>query len=179
MRPKVIIVCHGSSPDANHTQSFLQAITLEGIECESWQDKLYSAFFSITVLYLGNGEISNSARHRRLKDTLQRQRDEMRHVRQTFGCLYTASHLTRLYLEALRHLATTKERPFDVVSTARHDMPPQTDYVDHLLNFFSLRPKELAYRKATVAHMASSILLDAYPPNIHCIRPRQSSVWPY
>ena len=171
VRPKVVIVRHGNSPTANQTQGFLQATALEGIECDSWQDELYSAFSSITVLYLGNGEISSSARHRRLKDTLQRQGDEMRHVRQTFGCLYTASHLTRIYLEALRHVATTKELPFDVVSAARHDMPPQTDYVDHMLNFFSLRPKELAYGRATVAHVASSILLDAYPPNMHRMYP--------
>ena len=82
--------------------------TYDLLESEQLQYKLSQpdivAFFSsVTVLHLADEQISSRTRHRPLKELIQRQTDEVRHIKQNIGCLFSALYLTWYFGEAVKH----------------------------------------------------------------------------
>ena len=89
-RLRAIIIRQGVDPGPSPTYDFLQS---ENLHYSLSPTEVGDFFSSISVLYLANEQISSLARHRRLKELIQRQTDEMRHVKQTMGYLFSAVHL--------------------------------------------------------------------------------------
>ena len=161
IRPRVVVVVKGD--DASPTYSLLQA---QDLRFNLHQQDLISFFSSITVLRLADGQISPLARHRRLKEVLLRHADEMRQLRQTAGCLYSAAHLTCFSEEAIRHIAEEAHLPFDFLLISRRQNMVSQDYCEHLENFFRIS-NDMVSHEETLSIVASSVLMDAYPPGMH------------
>lgn len=164
VRPKVIIIKSEAGSSSSTTYDLL--------ESEDWhfnlcQQKFVDFFSSITVLHLADQQISPLARHRRLKELVQCQLDEMRHVRQAYGCLYSALHLNHFFKEALKHTARTIIEPFDFVLSSRLGNSISLDYIDHLINFLQLGLQNNVSDKVMTTYIVSTILMDAYPIGMH------------
>ena len=161
--PRVIIVKQGVGPGPSPTHDLLQS---EGLHYNLHQTDLVKFFSSITLLYLADERISSLARHRRLKELIQRQTEEIRHIKQSAGCLFSALHLNCFFTDAVKHTAWTVTEPFDFLVSSRRTNPVATDH-SHLREFLRLsRQQRFSYRFYTPI-LASSLLLDAYPPDMH------------
>ena len=164
-RPRVIIIRQGVGPGPSPTYDFLQS---EHLHYNLSPAEVGDFFSSITVLHLANERISSLARHRRLKELIQRQTDEMRHVKQTIGCLFSAVHLNCFFTAAAHHTAQTIIEPFDFLATSRQQNPVSTAYSEHLNEFLRLsRQRGLSHHTQSM-FIASAMLLNAYPPGMHC-----------
>lgn len=124
-------------------------------------------FFSIELLYLPEDYLSPLARYHRLKDTLLRQANEIRWLRISKHYLFSAVHMSRLFSQALQHTVDSVNQPFSFIRASREGNEITEDYSDHLLTFFKLGARcEVPY-SSLISFVASSILMDAYPPNMH------------
>ena len=132
---KVIIVKRGVG--LNSTSTF-DSLTSEGMRYKLNQQSLIRFFSSITVLHLADQQISPLARHRRLKELIQRQTEEMRHLQLLNGCLYSALHLNYFFNDAVKHTAHTVQTPFGFVLSSRKENRVEFEYIRYLENFFRL-----------------------------------------
>ena len=164
-RPKVIIIKQGAGPGPSSTYDFLQS---EHLHYSLSQAEFREFFSSITVLHLADEQISSLARHRRLKELIQQQTDEMRHIKQSVGCLFSALHLNCFFSAAVRHTAQTITEPFDFLASSRQNNPISTAYSDHLNEFLRLSRERVLSHRTQSTFIASAMLLDAYPPGMHC-----------
>ena len=164
-RPKVIIVKQGAGPGPSPTYDLLES---EYLEHNLSQPDVEAFFSSVTVLHLADEQISSLARHRPLKELIQRQTDEVRHVKQSIGCLFSALHLTWYFGEAVKHTARTAVEPFDYIASSRHSNPISNDFSDHLSNFLRISTQCNLSEYTWTSYVASVILFDAYPHEMHC-----------
>lgn len=161
---KVIIVKSGQRPSSSPTFDILKRMD---VQFSLLQHDLMKAFSSVVVLNLVNDKVSPLARHRRLKKLIRRQTDEMRFLRQNRGHLYSAVHLNRFFVDAVLHLTRTLDEPFHFLFSNCREIPVSMKTDNHLGNFFDLC-RHLDVREDAVAlSVASTILFDAYPVEIH------------
>lgn len=164
-RPKVIIVKQGAGPGPSPTYDLLDS---EYLQYNLSQPDIVAFFSSVTVLHLADEQISSLARHRPLKELIQRQTDEIRHIKQSIGCLFSATHLTWYFSEAVKHTARTAVGLFDYVASSRHANPISADFSEHLVNFLKLGTLCDLPENTWTSYIASVILVDAYPQGMHC-----------
>lgn len=162
IKPRVIIVLRGD--DASPTFNLLQ---LEDLQFNLRHRALRECFSSITVLRLADEQVSSVSRYRPLKELILRHVDEMRYLRRSFRCLFSANHLNSLFHAALYHLAATTDEPFDALVMSRVRNPVGLRLHNHLSNFLQLCTTSNVPQVTALSIMASSILLDAYPPRMH------------
>lgn len=164
VRPRVVIVTshaeHGPSPT-------LDILDFEDIQQGLHNKSLRDFFSTIKVLYLTVEQKSPMARFRRLKGLLLRELDEMLVVRRNLECLYSAVHLSRFFRLAVAHIVATPYQPFDFVLASRRDDKVQANLEQHLSRFLQLGLKNNAVQESLVIMIASTIILDAYPPKMH------------
>ena len=116
IKPKVVIVRRGDRASPSPTYDLLK---MEDLQQGFHNRSLKGIFSSIKVLHLAAEQISPLARFRRLKELLWREIDEMRPIRQSLGCLYSAEHTTRFFHMAVAHTAASSSRPFDFIGASR------------------------------------------------------------
>jgi len=93
--------------------------------------------------------------------------NKIRQVRQINRYFYSAIHLAEFFRMAVTHTATSFLRPFDFVLASRQNNEVGSDHADHLTTFLRLGTQaELSWDVIT-NYIASSILLNAYPPRMH------------
>jgi hypothetical protein len=165
IRPKVIIIISGASPsptfDLLETESFRFSVT-GGSPVD-----LRKTFSSITLMHLANQTLSPSARYRPLKEELLRQFDQVRQLRRQKCCLFSANHLQAFYPSVIQHAAGSVSLPINFIMASRIGNEVRSDYADHLLTFLKLCVQlKLPYDDVS-SFIASSILMDAYPPRMH------------
>lgn len=123
------------------------------------------AFVAPSMLYLPSDTLSGISRYRPLKDELLKALDLSRQQRRQDGYLFSAAHLYSLFDLALQHACQKPLMPFDFVRSGRRDVPQRKNYASHLTRFLKLTDgREWADRAAFIA---STILVDAYPPGAH------------
>lgn len=162
VRPRIIIVVKGDN--ASPTYNFLQ---IEDLRLNLQQEGLRDCFSSVTILRLADERISSLSRHRRLKELISRNLDEIRYLRRSLRCLFSASHLAALFIAAIRHLSITKTEPFDALSASRAQNHVSQQLYDHILTFFRTCTRFCVPHPTALSLVASSVLLDAYPPRMH------------
>jgi len=163
-RPRVVIV---TSHAEHGPSSTLDILDIEDIQQGLHKKSLRDFFSTIKVLYLTVEQKSPMARFRRLKGLLRRELDEMLVVRRDLGCLYSAVHLGSFFRLAVGHIVATPNQPFDFVLASRRDNKVQADLEQHLSRFLQLGLKNNAVQESLVIMIASTIILDAYPPKMH------------
>lgn len=162
IRPKIVVVVTGD--EASVTFNVLQA---QDFKFGLGQQDLMKFFSSIVILYLTEAPISSLARHRRLKEVLLRNADEMRHLRQQSRLLYSAIHFDRLFGEAVRHVSLTFKKSFNFVEASRLWNPIHDEYSEHLSTFVRLADHHKISSEDQASFLASGMLMDAYPPGMH------------
>lgn len=128
-------------------------------------------FSEIRILGLSRKKsLSNKARHRELFETLLNFSDQVREARINTRTLFSARHFAAFFGCALNHMEVTSVEPFDFITASRIKNPVPSNLVDHLEDFLrniKTPQKLLAFALPVIA---SSFLLDSYPPDIdvHC-----------
>jgi len=163
---QIIIVTE--APDPELQESRLLNRFLQLLYAETKRD-LSTHFAGVRILtLLPPGAISTQARHRRLKECLMNASDQVGAARMESGTLFSAHHFAAFLRYACSHFAQTIKEPFDFIKASRLDNPPAVDLEYHLTNFLlKIRtPQEL--KSFAVPLISSSLLLDSYPPDMHC-----------
>ena len=164
IRPRVVVVRRGDAASPSPTYDLLELDDLQ----QGLQDRSLMEFFSsIKVLHLAAEQLSPLARFRRVKELLWREMDEMRHARQNLGCLYSAEHTARFFRMAVAHTAASTSLPFDFILASRRGNGVEPDFAQHLSRFMGSGENRHIPRDALMTFIASSIMLDAYPPKMH------------
>ena len=163
-RPRVVIVRRGDGASPSPTYDLLM---VEDLQSGLHRTSLKEFFSSIKVLHLAAEQLSPLARFRRLKELLRREMDEMRLIRHSLGCLYSALHVSSFFYMAVAHTAASLSEPFDFVLASRRGNEARPDFAHHLSRFLRVGEIHQAPRDAQMTFVASNILLDAYPPKMH------------
>lgn len=165
-RSQIIIVTEPSATEGQESRILDRFLLL--LAQETRTDPL-TFFGSIRVLsLLPDGDLSPSARHRKLKEVLMDAVDHVRLARIESRTLFSAQHLAAFLSQAYSHFAASCKEPFNFIQASRIDNPPAADLKEHLTRFL-LKMKSLGELKSfAIPLIASSLLLDSYPPDMHC-----------
>ena len=159
-----MIVTRGGGASGSPTYDLLD---LHEVQLSLDLKVLKDFYSSIKVLQLANEQISPLARFRRLKELLWRQIDEMRNIRLCHRRLYSAIHLDKFFQLAVSLTAASVLRPFNFITSTRIGNEVNADHGDYLAAFTRLGISSGLTDEIMATFIASSILLDAYPPNMH------------
>lgn len=165
-RSQIIIVTEPSATEGQESQTLDRFLLL--LAQETRTDPL-TFFGSIRVLsLLPDGDLSPLARHRKLKEVLMDAVDHVRLARIESRTLFSAQHLAAFLSQAYSHFAASCKEPFNFIQASRIDNPPAADLKEYLTRFL-LKMKSLGELKSfAIPLIASSLLLDSYPPDMHC-----------
>ncbi|KIW86673.1 uncharacterized protein Z519_12728 [Cladophialophora bantiana CBS 173.52] len=108
----------------------------------------------------------------RLKGRLLRASNRARKHRVESHTLYSMTHLVAFIEAACKHFSESATEPFNFIQASRLRNPAALDLKKHLANLFGhcATPEDVISFAAPV--IASSFLLDSYPPDCHVFDPR-------
>lgn len=165
IRPRIIIVLNEDTVVA--TQNVLELGELRFCLQQEDQVRRDDAFSSITLLRLGGAQLSALARHRRLKEVLSKEVDLARANRIEERVLFSATHFDAFFRQAVTHTSQSITEPFNFISRSRIGNEIQPDYQTHLSTFLELGRNCRLKNDEITLFIASSILMDSYPPRMH------------
>ncbi|KAI9753305.1 MAG: hypothetical protein M4579_005224 [Chaenotheca gracillima] len=125
-------------------------------------------FSTIAMLTLSEGDLSAPSGRKQLKDLIHRQCSEMQKIRQEHECLFSATHLSAFYREAIRHTSETLFKPFSFIDVSRQGNAVSLYLSQHIATSLNLAAEYKLSYENTTSFIASAILMDAYPPGMHC-----------
>ena len=161
-RARLLIVVHG---EADETQARIRDLYRD---LERLTSKSLSKLFSlVSTLYLKPG-LSPLATYRPLKEEMLQQVDDTRSVLLKHRWLLSASHFSSAYVMRLAFTASKVSRTFSLLDHSRkyHDLP--RDYPKHLSAVIAFGAEKVVRYETTSSYIASSILMNAWPPGCHC-----------
>jgi hypothetical protein len=165
VRPRVVIVVSdqqtGASQEIGESEEFHLRL---GEQDPKLQANCWSA---VKLVRLAEESISSPARHRRLREILRNEVDVFRDVRIQYRALYSATHLISFFDMAVHHSARSMTLPFSFIGSSRAENPISTQYGSHLYTFLDLAHQNGYSIECFCRFVASTILMDAYPPGMH------------
>ncbi|KAK3692967.1 hypothetical protein B0T22DRAFT_532338 [Podospora appendiculata] len=130
---------------------------------------LYRKCFSgLRFAKIKKDELISPQGHSRLQRHLHKASDRMRHNRADRGLLFSASHHMAFSEIAFDHLPLTE--PFDFIKASRLLNPVAADLAQHLTNFVNQVQSAQDLTTSAAETIASSFLLDHYPPGMHVFK---------
>lgn len=129
-------------------------------------------FAAISLVYTDK-TVSPEARYGPLKVEVSARLDDAVAVRRYQRWLFSANHLQALFQDSLKLATLVSAKPFNYIDAARRYFP-KSDLSGHFSSFLSVVGEHIPYEE-TASHIASSLLLDAYPPKSHRNHPPKSS----
>jgi hypothetical protein len=112
--------------------------------------------------------LSNKARHRELFEYLLYFSDQVRGARINTQTLFSACHFSAFFHYALIHVAVSSVEPFNFITASRAENPVPSGFRDHLVDFLGNIKTPQKLLEFAIPVVASSFLLDNYPPDMHC-----------
>ncbi|EXJ56219.1 uncharacterized protein A1O5_12675 [Cladophialophora psammophila CBS 110553] len=168
--PRVIIVSD-KIPPRTGSESEARKAFLWMLSEETTKDP-FEQFSDISVVALfPAGTMSINARHRPLKERLMSASDQLRAIREETRYLFSATHSCALFRHACTHFAETMERPLNLIKASRAYNPVASDLGEHLSTFLKHIRKPIDLMEFGAPMIASSFLLDSYPPGAHMFDP--------
>ncbi|KAL6716956.1 hypothetical protein ACLMJK_004869 [Lecanora helva] len=167
VRPRVLIV-------AEETAATYNVLEMENLRHRLAQENPHSRgeiFSSVSILHLAGDYVSQLARYRRLKEVLMTYVGEARNERLQQRLLFSARHYEAFFRRILHHVARSITEPFDFIGATRKNNEIADDYEDHITHFMSLAKEYFVPYHSLASFLASSILMDAYPPGMHKFDP--------
>ncbi|OQU97158.1 hypothetical protein CLAIMM_03134 [Cladophialophora immunda] len=162
--PRMVVVMEATDPGAESDKG-AEEVLLGELREETTKNPLemVSALEVVTVPHGGQD-------YRRLEEFLVRALNQGRRQKIEARTLFSGRHLTAFFRCATDHFGRTTREPFDFVQASRLRNPVASDLGTHLSNFLKQikSPEELM--DFAVPMIASSLLLDHYPPGMHALR---------
>ena len=164
--PRLILVTQALHPSTEREIDARQKF-LELLKQETPED-IFEQVSAIEVIALfPSGSLSTRSRHRLLRERLMDRSDRVRQSRENSRVLFTTRHFTTFLKAACENFANNTNK-FDFIQSSRVHNSVAVNLEEHLSNF-------LKYIKSTdklidfaAPIIASSLLLDNYPPDAHC-----------
>jgi len=164
--PRVVIVTDKISPGTDVEKEARQ-VFLWMLEEETTEDLLqYISAIDVVALFPG-GTMSAEARYRRVKERLMEGSDQVRKNREDARSLFSATHFAALFQYACEHFSEAFDEPFDFIKMSRARNPVSSELGEHLSNFLMHVKSSHQLVDFAIPMIASSLLLDNYPPNAH------------
>ena len=161
--PRILIVVESSQ---NEDGSALRAFT-QMLRDETTRD-ISNQFSGISLIQiLPRKDVSDRARHRKLKEELLNSSDQVREARKDTKTLFSACHFAAFFRHAYNHLITSSVAPFNFIIASRIGNPVAQDLEKHFSNFLSKIKTTERVINFAIPVIASSLLLDSYPPDMH------------
>ncbi|KAI9767708.1 MAG: hypothetical protein M1839_004369 [Geoglossum umbratile] len=168
--PRVVIVTEkiplGAESEKEARNAFIRMLREETTKDLSEQVSAINV-----VALFPNGKMSDEARHRCLKERLMDESDQVRKNKGDTRTLFSATHFAAFFKYACDHLSETFEEPLDFIKLSRIQNPIAADLQEHLSNFLKHIKSPMELIEFAVPMIASSFLLDSYPPDIHMFEP--------
>ena len=161
--PSVVVVTSGVSPKAA-AEEHARRTLLSMLEEETTVDPFQQLAAIDVVAVVPKGAMSAKARWRRLRERLMERSDRVRRDRESRCALYSATHLAAFLQSAGAHFARAPDVPFDFLQAARVHNPVAPDWAEHLSNFLKHITSSAQLTEFAVPFLASTLLLDSYPP---------------
>jgi hypothetical protein len=166
-RPRVVIVTEkipsGVENEKEARKAFLWLLS------EETKRDLFEQVSAIEIIALfPAGALSVNARHRLLKERIMSGSDQVRQSREQFRSLFSVTHLTAFLAGACEHFSRAANEPFDFIKASRVDNPAPQELDEHLANLLKHVTNSRDLIAFAAPAIASSLLLDSYPPNSHC-----------
>jgi hypothetical protein len=167
-RPKVLIVTERGEDAPGDDESDL--MVFKRMLSEETTMDVSEQFSDIRLLSLAarKKNLSNKARHRELFEQLLNFSDQVREARINTQTLFSAHHFAAFFHYALNHIAATSVEPFDFIATSRIENPVASNLQNHLVDFLHNIKTPQKLLEFAIPVIASSFLLDSYPPDMHC-----------
>lgn len=165
-RPKVVIVMERDGDyyedDESASRAFKQMLS------EETTIEVSEQFSDIRILSLeaNSKNLSNKSRHRELFEHLLNFSDRVREAKVRTQTLFSACHFATFFQHALKHVVVASE-PFNFISASRIDNPVSSNLGAHLTDFLQNIKTPQKLLQFAVPMIASSLLQDAYPPDMH------------
>lgn len=158
-RPELLIISEGVEQvqgDADLTQSFRALVS-------RYTDGYLTSHFSNTdFVHLLNGQSFEDIHH-----LVSQKAALVRQMRRDARLLFSVYHFNGLFDRRLESVNLLSESPYNYIEAARQDFPVSTDITTHFANFLDLFPSAEELHQIGAPVIASSILLDHYPPGMH------------
>jgi hypothetical protein len=165
VRPRLLVVSQ-----EDHSSATYNLLERENFRDDLLQDTgvdLSQTFASIKVVVLPGEHLSPFVRHTKLRKKIAREIYLARRSRTAASAAFSGTHQSALFDSALNHVSHSIQETFDFVRAAREANQLGTNYSVHVGNFLSLTMAQAIPIEAVCSFIASSILMDAYPPNMH------------
>ena len=166
VKPRVLIITTEDTFSTTHNILEMESLR-EKLQQEKAAISRRSSFSSFLVLRLPPADVSQLARHRRLKEVLLEELDKHRLERVKSRALFSGTHFQALFRIALSQFSKTIESPFDFITASRVDDPVDGSFEQHLCEFLYLGNQRYIPYTLLAPYVASCILLDAFPPKMH------------
>jgi hypothetical protein len=128
---------------------------------------IFDHFFDVTVVSISaEGKLPLRSR-RRLKERLLNASDQGQARRLKIGMLFSATHFAAFFRHACDHFVKTCDVPFNFIKTSRLRNPVSLEIQKHLSRFLEHTSSLQELTQFAIPVIASSLLLNAYPPDMH------------
>ncbi|KPM41094.1 hypothetical protein AK830_g5493 [Neonectria ditissima] len=165
-KPSLIVVLEDKHWWQSNATTVAEELFTTAIEkLTSWP--LSSYFFDANFL-----QIPNADSFATFRPHFSQHASVVRRRRRDAGVLLSIEHLNTLFERAFESASASHDKPFDLIRSARQDLPVSTQLKDHLIDFMdqlSSAKDLLSFASPTIA---SSILFDHYLPGMHLFNPR-------
>jgi hypothetical protein len=172
--PSVLIVTSKLSPGAEAEERAKRAFL-----CMLEEETAVSPFEQLSaidvVAVLPKRAVSAVSRCRRVKDRLMEKSDHVRSEREARRVLYSATHMAAFLQAAATHFTRTLDAPFDFIQASRVHNHVAPDLAEHLSTFLKHTASSTQLTEFAAPMLASTLLLDSYPPNAHRMSSSASS----
>ena len=84
-----------------------------------------------------------------------------------YRVLFSATYFEAFYFRAIKHVARSINKPFNFIESTRLYNKIYNDYKDHVGTFMTIGINLFFSYCSLTSFIASSILIDAYPPRIY------------
>lgn len=167
VEPKIVLVITdhkaGKAVESAVKQEILH--TLKRLTSTS----VFDFFSDVDVVsILPQGQVSPQARFRPLKDRLMNSANQIRIRKSDVGLLFSVTHFVAFFRYASDHFASTFSEPFDFVKVSRRRNPVPAVAEMQICRFLRHFGPGSDATDVAIPVIASTLLLDAYPPDMHC-----------
>ncbi|KAJ9133184.1 FabD/lysophospholipase-like protein [Pleurostoma richardsiae] len=106
-----------------------------------------------------------------LKNAVVEKMRELRKTRESLHLLFSARHLVAFLERSAAHVMHSPQSQLDTIKTSRQDNVVPEDLPGHLSAFLGQIERLTEIYEFAAPMVASSLLLDSYPPDMHLFRP--------
>ncbi|KIW09696.1 hypothetical protein PV08_12039 [Exophiala spinifera] len=165
-RPSVVVVSD-KIPLTQMAETEAQKALLLLLKEETSQDPSVLFSFIEVVAVPPSQKFRPQGSMEHLKQQLLLRVRKAENCRREARTLYSLTHFTAFFESACEHFSASGSDPFDFIRASRSHNPLAEDHALHLTNFFKACDTARDLTNFAVPVIASSLMIDSYPPNCH------------